>query len=52
MQEENILHGPTEPILEFKNLSMGQLILNQLSIHKTWVGQVSDLEFFCYNLYN
>ncbi|XP_034192631.2 luciferin 4-monooxygenase [Osmia lignaria lignaria] len=41
MQEKNILHGPPEPILEFKNLSLGQLILNQLRIHRAWVAQIN-----------
>ncbi|KOC64742.1 Luciferin 4-monooxygenase [Habropoda laboriosa] len=41
MPEENILHGPPLPVMEFENLSLGQLILNQLSIHRFWVAQVN-----------
>lgn len=41
MQEKNILHGPPEPLLEFKNLSLGQLILNQLRSHSRWVAQIN-----------
>ncbi|XP_054010236.1 luciferin 4-monooxygenase-like [Hylaeus anthracinus] len=41
MQEENILHGPPVSIPEFKNLSIGQLILNQLNVHSSWVAQVN-----------
>lgn len=48
MQEKNILHGPPEPLLEFKNLSLGQLILNQLRIHRAWVAQVSFNYFSFY----
>ncbi|OAD56938.1 Luciferin 4-monooxygenase [Eufriesea mexicana] len=40
MHEKNILHGPL-PIVEFKNVSLGQLILNQLSIHGFWVAQIN-----------
>lgn len=40
MQDKNILHGPTVSLIEFKNISLGQLILNQLRIHSTWVAQV------------
>ncbi|XP_076234912.1 luciferin 4-monooxygenase isoform X2 [Calliopsis andreniformis] len=41
MQEENILQGPPETILEFGNLSMGQLLLNQLYVHRNWVAQIN-----------
>lgn len=43
MQEKNILHGPPLPDLEFKNITLGQLILNQLSIRGSWVAQVNHL---------
>lgn len=46
MEEENILHGPPDPISEFRNISVGQLILNQMTTHRHWVAQVSDLKFF------
>ncbi|CAK9813608.1 Luciferin 4-monooxygenase [Anthophora quadrimaculata] len=41
MSEENILHGPPLPLMEFRNLSLGQLILNQLGIHRSWVAQIN-----------
>ncbi|XP_012240593.1 luciferin 4-monooxygenase [Bombus vosnesenskii] len=41
MQEKNILHGPPLPDLEFKNITLGQLILNQLSIRGSWVAQIN-----------
>lgn len=40
MQQKNILRGPADTIPQFKNLSIGQLLLNQLNIHKSWVAQV------------
>ena len=40
MEEENILHGPPDPISEFRNISVGQLILNQLTTHRHWVAQI------------
>ena len=40
MEEENILHGPPDPISEFRNISLGQLILNQCTAHRHWVAQV------------
>ncbi|KZC06219.1 PREDICTED: luciferin 4-monooxygenase [Dufourea novaeangliae] len=43
MQQKNILHGPPDTIPQFKNLSMGQLLLNQLSVHGNWVAQVDAL---------
>lgn len=46
MEEENILHGPPDPISEFRNISLGQLILNQLTAHRRWVAQVNNLKSF------
>ena len=43
MQDENILHGPSLPNLEFKNVTLGQLLLNQLSIRGSWVAQVNKI---------
>ena len=40
MEEENILHGPPDHISEFRNISLGQLILNQLATHGRWVAQI------------
>ncbi|XP_033339264.2 luciferin 4-monooxygenase [Megalopta genalis] len=40
MQQKNILHGPADTIPQFKNLSIGQLLLQQLNIHKYWVAQI------------
>ncbi|XP_017890150.1 luciferin 4-monooxygenase [Ceratina calcarata] len=40
MQDTNILHGPTVSLIEFKNISLGQLILNQIRVHSGWVAQI------------
>ncbi|KAF3421263.1 hypothetical protein E2986_08087 [Frieseomelitta varia] len=40
MQDENILHGPLLPNCEFKNVTLAQLLLNQLSIRGSWVAQI------------
>ncbi|KAG7200141.1 hypothetical protein KM043_000579 [Ampulex compressa] len=41
LEEENILHGPPEVETEFKNVSLGQLLLNQLTVHGTQVAQIN-----------
>ncbi|XP_003696437.1 luciferin 4-monooxygenase [Apis florea] len=40
MREENILYGPSLSDVKFKNISLGQLILNQLSIRNSWIAQI------------
>lgn len=40
MRGENILYGPSLSDVKFKNISLGQLILNQLSIRNSWIAQV------------
>lgn len=39
--EKYILHGPPESSIELKNLSVGQLILNQLTVHRSRVAQIN-----------
>ncbi|XP_031843333.1 luciferin 4-monooxygenase [Nomia melanderi] len=41
MQQKNIVHGPADSLPQFKNLSIGQLLLNQLNIHRSWVAQIN-----------
>ena len=48
MQDENILHGPSLSDLEFKNVTLGQLILNQLNIRGTWIAQVNKINHSFY----
>ncbi|CAL7949583.1 unnamed protein product [Xylocopa violacea] len=40
MQQENILHGPELIDTNFKSLSLGEVLLNKLSIHSSWIALV------------
>ncbi|XP_076765643.1 luciferin 4-monooxygenase [Xylocopa sonorina] len=40
MHEENIVHGPKLHPVNLKNLTLGEIILEKLSAHKSWTGLV------------
>lgn len=46
MPQKNVVHGPADSLPQFKNLSIGQLLLNQLNIHRSRVAQVNNYNIF------